>query len=356
MLRRYSRGMSDDKRSQNLAPIHEQPRWLDHDNVVLSPISFEDTKTSDTPSRTAIALALLFTILGFTIQIEAIAYYQEVLGWRKPFLSLYLADSALALPWIFHLIYLRAQQQRVPLRTWVRRYVDDILDSVTTIDAYADGLKLNFLQYVNKTPTPSGFLLGSTAIVTAVLTVSGVSWFVALAYTTPGDLTAIYNCSAFFAAVFSVPLLGQNIGRTTIIAVALSIIGTMIIAYGDSGPTKSETAEPIRQIGMYRLTGNIIAAVGAVTFGLYCVIFKRWTSIQNARHASSSFDLAVAASGLTGAYTFALGWIGIILLHAFRVEVFVMPSMQVLLYLVISIISGAGEQSDSHNLIETNAA
>ncbi len=36
---------------------------------------------------------------------------------------------------------------------------------------------------------------------TTALTVAGLSWYVAVNKTTPSDLTAIYNCSAFFAYV-----------------------------------------------------------------------------------------------------------------------------------------------------------
>ena len=51
----------------------------------------------------------------------------------------------------------------------------------------------------------------TTAFVTCALTFAGISWYIAVNLTTASDLTAIYNCSAFFAYVFSVPLLHEKV-------------------------------------------------------------------------------------------------------------------------------------------------
>ena len=54
--------------------------------------------------------------------------------------------------------------------------------------------------------SPVMYMIRMTAFVTCALTVAGGSWYVAVNMTSPSDLTAIYNCSAFFAYVFSVPI------------------------------------------------------------------------------------------------------------------------------------------------------
>lgn len=182
------------------------------------------------------------------------------------------------------------------------------------------------------------------AIVTLVLTVSGASWFLSLSLTTPADLTAIYNCSTFFAAAFSVPLLKEKIGRITFGAVVLSIAGTFIIAYGDTTaehPLKE--GSPGSQVGTSRLLGNLIACVGAVAFGLYEVLFKKWACSSQPMTAEASLPLTLAASALTGVYTFSTLWVVLILLHIFGVETFVWPSLEVALWIAVAVLSGSSK-------------
>lgn len=75
-------------------------------------------------------------------------------------------------------------------------------------------------------------MLRKTALVTCALTVAGGSWYVAVNLTSPSDLTAIYNCSAFFAYAFSVPLLHEKLRLDKSFAVAVAIVGVLIVAYG----------------------------------------------------------------------------------------------------------------------------
>nr|XP_023907953.1 uncharacterized protein LOC112019670 [Quercus suber] len=175
------------------------------------------------------------------------------------------------------------------------------------------------------------------AIITVILTVSGLSWFVALSFTTPSDLTAIYNCSTFFAAVFSVPLLNEKLGRYSIVAVGLSIVGTFIIAYGDTTAAHSDADK----LGSSRLLGNVIAVAGAIAFGLYEVLLKKWIGSSQPMSPSSSLPLTLAASALTGIYTFATLWVGLVVLHLCRIETFAWPTAQVALWLIISVLTGS---------------
>ncbi|KAI7548879.1 hypothetical protein KC331_g4139 [Hortaea werneckii] len=289
-----------------------------------------------------VAGALLLTVLGFTVNTEATAYFENVLGWKKPFATLYLLHSSLALPWLCHISYLRWKNRHIDYRVWVRDYNNQLRDSISTIDAFTtDGPKLIW-KAPGRVGGPMDFLATAMAIVTLVLTVSGVSWFVSLSLTTPGDLTAIYNCSTFFAAVFSIPLLKERLGWFTISAVVLSIIGTFIIAYGDTTaehPIKSDD-DAASKVGTSRLLGNIVACAGAVAFGLYEVLFKKWACSSRPMSPQATLPLTLAASALTGIYTFAILWVGLVLLHIFGIETFVMPSPQVILWIAISVLGG----------------
>lgn len=322
-----------------------------HDDIELSNLeaeidgapllpSYEETPMPAVPktksSYIAIAVALLVIVVGFTVNTESTAYIEDVLGWRKPFCTMYLTHSALALPWFCHLGYSRFKERKLPYTKWVRSYNDQIREVASTIDAYVyTGPKMVF-KWKGQAAGPLDYLASSMIPVTVALTISGGSWFVALAMTTPGDLTAIYNCSTFFAAAFAVPILKERLGWIAIAAIALSIAGTFVVAYGDTTAEHEESA-----IGTSRLFGNLVACIGAVGFGLYEVLFKKFACSSKPMEPSASLPLTFAASALTGIYTFATLWVGLIILHLTGVETFVWPSVKVGLWLVLAVLSGS---------------
>ncbi|KAK4896607.1 hypothetical protein LTR27_005525 [Elasticomyces elasticus] len=284
-----------------------------------------------------IAAALAITVLGFVINTESTEYFETSLGWRKPFATLYLTHTSLALPWLCYTLYSRFSQRGVTYREWVRDYNNSLREAISTIDAYTTDGPWMVYKFKGRVGGPLDFLLTTMAVLTVVLTMSGASWFVALAWTTPADLTAIYNCSTFFAAAFSVPLLKERLGKYSIIAVALSIVGTFVIAYGDT----TAVHDPGDKVGTSRLFGNVIASVGALAFGLYEVLFKKWACSSQPMGPRQSLPLTLTASALTGFYTLSVGWVVLILLHIFGIETMVWPSGEVWLYIIIAVLSGS---------------
>ena len=287
-------------------------------------------------SYIAIGVVLTITVLGFMINTEATAYFEDILGWKKPFCTMYIMHSTLCLPWFCELGYSRYKNRQIPYKAWVRDYNNQLRELVATIDAYASSGPRMVMKYKGQVAGPLDFLASAMAIITVVLTVSGCSWFLSLVMTTPSDLTAIYNCSTFFAAVFSVPLLKEKLGWVAISAVALSIIGTFVIAYGDTTAAHDESA-----VGTSRLVGNLVACIGAVAFGLYEVLFKKWACSSRPMNPSASLPLTFAASALTGLYTFGTLWIGLVVLHFTGLEVFVWPGAKVGLWIAIAVVSGS---------------
>jgi drug/metabolite transporter (DMT)-like permease len=293
--------------------------------------------------KSLIAGALIIAIAGLVTQTESTAYYEDVLGWKKPFCSLYIMHSSLALPWFLHLAYLRLKELDKPYTTWVRNYNNELRASVSTVEAFAVSGPSIVFKRAGSLGGPLDYLATTMAIITVVLTVSGVSWFLSLVFTTPSDLTAIYNCSTFFAAAFSVPILRQKFGWVGQVAVALSIIGTFTIAYGDTTEHSSDNAEETPVMGASRLFGNVIALIGAVAFGLYEVLFKKWACPSHAVRPSSSLNLTLAASALTGMYTFSCFWVILVIMHFIGVEPFVLPSLHVLKYVILSVTAGSSK-------------
>ncbi|TKA64459.1 hypothetical protein B0A55_10396 [Friedmanniomyces simplex] len=284
-----------------------------------------------------IALALLITVLGFVINTESTEYFESQLAWKKPFASMYVTHSSLALPWICYIAFQRFRARHTPYRVWVREYNNQLREAVSTIDAYTTDGPWMVYKLRGRVGGPLDFLLTSMAALTVVLMMSGISWFIALAWTTPAGLTAIYNCSTFFAAAFSVPLLGERLGWYSIIAVGLSVVGTCVIAYGDT--TAKHDSED--KVGTSRLFGNVVACVGALTFGLYEVLFKKWACSSRPTSPRQSLPLTLTASALTGFYTFATAWVVLILLHIFGVEKFVWPSAKVWVWIIVAVLSGS---------------
>lgn len=355
---------------EHAAPLLEEPRTSQDDDIELSRFDIdeptehlirdEDPLRDHEPpipavpknkrSYIAIGAALVVTVIGFTVNTESTAYFEDVLGWKKPFCTMYITHSALCLPWFGHLAWSRYQERRMPYKAWVRQYNNQIRETVSTIDAYATSGSYCILKRKGNVGGPLDFLATTMAIVTVVLTVSGCSWFLSLVMTTPADLTAIYNCSTFFAAAFSVPLLKEKLGWTAITAVALSIIGTFVIAYGDTTAEHDESSA----IGTQRLIGNLVASIGAVAFGLYEVLFKKWACSSQPMAPAASLPLTFAASALTGIYTFCTLWLGLVVLHLTGVEEFVVPSAKVGLWIFIAVISGSSKlwlKSETMNVL-----
>lgn len=331
---------------------------LGHNNERHSFLSEQEAPKKGTP-KIYIAGALVIAIAGLVTQTESTAYYEDVLGWKKPFCSLYIMHSSLALPWFLHLAYLRFKERSKPYTIWVRDYNNELRASVSTVEAFAVSGPSIVIKRAGSLGGPLDYLATTMGIVTVVLTVSGVSWFLSLVFTTPSDLTAIYNCSTFFAAAFSVPILHQKVGWVGLVAVALSIMGTFTIAYGDTTAHSADSADDPPAVGASRLFGNVIALIGAIAFGLYEVLFKKWACPSQTIRQSATLNLTLAASALTGIYTFSFFWIVLVIMHIIGVEPFVVPSLNVLAYVILSVTAGSSKSFDStkniHLIIRHNA-
>ncbi|KAJ6257974.1 hypothetical protein Dda_7764 [Drechslerella dactyloides] len=117
---------------------------------------------------------------------------------------------------------------------------------------------------------PFYYFFRCIALVTSALTIAGSTWYISVNLTTPSDLTAIYNCSAFFAYAFSIPLLNERPRPEKIISVLVAIVGVLVVAYGDG----ADETDPKGEVST-RLGGNILIGIGSVLYGLYEVLFKK---------------------------------------------------------------------------------
>lgn len=123
---------------------------------------------------------------------------------------------------------------------------------------------------------PFKYILVKAAIITIILTVAGGSWFVAMALTYASDVTAIYNCSAFTAYAFAIPILNEKFSWLKASSVVVAVAGVFIVAYSDDSSSDNSDGEDLYP---NRLWGNLVIFIGAILYGYYEVLYKKYTCI-----------------------------------------------------------------------------
>jgi drug/metabolite transporter (DMT)-like permease len=197
-------------------------------------------------------------------------------------------------------------------------------------------------------------MLRTTVFVSTALTIAGASWYVAVDLTTPSDLTAIYNCSAFFAYVFSIMLLKDKVRLDKAVAVAVAIAGVLVVAYGDTkaprhagphggasggGPPPKDdksTAETTT-----RTAGNLVIGLGSILYGLYEVLYKKYACPPDGTSPGRGMIFANTFGSLIGLFTLTVLWIPLPILHITGLEPFELPHGRAAGLLFISTISNA---------------
>ncbi|WPK24557.1 hypothetical protein PUMCH_001836 [Australozyma saopauloensis] len=139
-----------------------------------------------------------------------------------------------------------------------------------------------------------------SAIVSFVVNIAGFMWHAAMSLTYASDVTAIYNCSAFTAYAFAIPILNEKFSWLKASSVVIAVSGVFIVAYSGAD------SEDLNDQYPYRLWGNIFITIGAILYGYYEVIYKKYVCIAD--HLSK---VITARRQVTFA-NFAMGLISII--------------------------------------------
>ncbi|KAK8024435.1 hypothetical protein PG993_012501 [Apiospora rasikravindrae] len=268
------------------------------------------------------AVFLVISLVSFTIQTELGAYVQNEKGWNKAYCMLYLTHGSWAMLWPVQLLILRVQKWNTPWATFWRRHVA-ILRSTAQQVRHQD---LEPSKHDTST-SPWPYLIRTTAFVTTALTIAGLSWYLAVNMTSPSDLTAIYNCSAFFAYAFSVPLLKEKLRLDKSVAVLIAIVGVLIVAYGDSKPEDASKG-PDTSSGT-RFLGNMIIGAGSILYGLYEVLYKRWACPPEGVAPNRGMIFANAFGSCIGTFTLTVLW------------TFELPTGETAVWLFLSVVMNA---------------
>lgn len=193
--------------------------------------------------------------------------------------------------------------------------------------------------------SPIPYMVKTTAFVTTALTIAGGAWYVAVNMTTASDLTAIYNCSAFFAYAFSIPLLKDKLRFDKVFSVAVAIAGVLVVAYGSSDEDNKKTPDGTigkgKEEAQNRLLGNIIIGVGSILYGLYEVLYKRYACPPEGTSPGRSMIFANTFGSFIGLFTLFVLWIPLPILHVLGLEEFRWPTGEAAWVLLISVIANA---------------
>jgi drug/metabolite transporter (DMT)-like permease len=244
------------------------------------------------------------------------------------------------------LLALRIQKWQQPWPAFWRRHVTLLRQTAQMVQHRTHHVPTHLQK-----KSPVGPFIRTMIIVTCALTVAGASWYVAVDLTTASDLTAIYNCSAFFAYAFAVPLLGEKLRISKMLAVGIAIVGVLVVAYGDTstakhgsksgGGTGGSHAPDSSETPDNRFVGNLVIGVGSVLYGFYEVLYKRIACPPEGTSPGRSVIFANLVGSSIGIFTLLVLWIPLPILHFLGWETFVLPRGEAAWMLVISTLSNA---------------
>ncbi|KAL2158260.1 hypothetical protein VTH06DRAFT_4581 [Thermothelomyces fergusii] len=325
---------------------------------------------------------LVVCLVSFTVQTMLAAEIQHERGWDKAYCMMYLTHGSWVLLWPLQLAVLWARRSP-PEQGW-RRFWDGHVRALRAMALVVETRDLKAAAAAAAVTTvresavygqlggagaggsglfayghsPVRYLVKTTAAITSALTVAGLSWYLAVSMTTPSDLTAIYNCSAFFAYAFSVPLLKEKLRADKMLAVAVAIAGVLVVAYGDGGggssgeesSASSSSSSALSSGGddsssnetgvdpAARFAGNLIIGAGSVLYGLYEVLYKRFACPPDGMDATKGVIFANTFGSMMGAFTLLVLWIPLPVLHVLGWEKFEVPTGETAWLLFVSVL------------------
>ena len=143
----------------------------------------------------------------------------------------------------------------------------------------------------------------------AFLAAHFASWIVSLEYTTVASSVALVTTNPIWIALFSLLVLRERIPLLRALAVALSLLGSAIVLWADTGPIALGATNP--------LLGNTLALMGSLTMCGYLLLGRRlrahipvlaYIGVVYAVAALCLMALALAAGTRMGGYPY-FAWV-----------------------------------------------
>ena len=123
------------------------------------------------------------------------------------------------------------------------------LSTGSLLRSHLHSLKITAAHVLSESPfamrpnlSPQKYMFYVIATLTITLTLAASTWFLSVSLTSASDVTAMYNCSTFFAYAFSIPLLGERFRKDKALAVGLAISGAFLMAWATNDHSGSIAA------------------------------------------------------------------------------------------------------------------
>lgn len=256
-------------------------------------------------------ISLVVSLIAFVAQTETAGYVAHNLQYKKPIFMLYLTHSSWVCLLPLQLLFIKIfKRWRTPWRVFLRRQYELVLNTARATQEHAGDFSGQH---------PLKYIMVTSFYLFVALSFAGSSWYIAVNLTTPSDLTAIYNCSAFFAYAFSVPMLGESLKPAKVVSVVVAIVGVLIVSYWDTNEGEGEVSYPHRGIG------NLIIGVGAILYGLYEVMYKKLACPPNTISPRRQAAFANVVAFCIGLCTLLFLWMLLPILHWTGLEPFELP-------------------------------
>ncbi|KAK4685997.1 hypothetical protein P7C73_g4138, partial [Tremellales sp. Uapishka_1] len=198
------------------------------------------------PHLTPFAI-LLGIVSASTLQTESASYLHLSLDYNKPYFTFFTTHISFTLVFPLHLVLLKLT---TPTPTATH------LSALRHVIAAQLGTEAILHPWIRQ-----------VTWMTILISIPALSWFVAMTFSNPMDITSIYATSSFHVYFFSMLMLGTPLSRWTLGSIALAFAGVVVIALGGKG--ESDAAQ-----GDRRVLGDGIMLFGAIVLGLYEVIYK----------------------------------------------------------------------------------
>ncbi|GME71985.1 unnamed protein product [Ambrosiozyma monospora] len=309
-----------------------------------------------------VILLFLLSLVSFVVQTETTSYVYSI-GFNEPVLLLLLTHGSWWMLWPIQFIangsyktvrrYIRYKRGYEEIndpkkwKGWRRSFASSVkaqhknIFQIAELTAEANlpdftyqyGGTHSFRRYTQFFKSRAiRYMWLSTLILCVVLNVAGSTWYISMGLSTPSDVTAIYNSSAFTAYVFAIPILHEKFSWIKVSAVLTAVAGVFIVAY--SGKDDDAAEYP------HRLLGNIIILIGAILYGLYEVVYKKKccppSSEVSARRQASFSNFSMCLIGIN---TFLILCVPAFFIHIFGIYKFDIPSDGTIwLYVIISLL------------------
>ncbi|KAG5359921.1 hypothetical protein CJU90_5766 [Yarrowia sp. C11] len=272
-------------------------------------------------------ISLVVSLVAFVVQTETAGYVAHNLQYKKPIFMLYLTHSSWVCLLPLQLLFIKVfKRWKTPWRVFLRRQYELVLNTARATQEHAGDFSGQH---------PLKYIMVTAFWLFVALSFAGSSWYIAVNLTTPSDLTAIYNCSAFFAYAFSVPMLGESLKPTKVISVVVAIVGVLIVSYWDTNEGEGDVSYP------YRGIGNLIIGVGAILYGLYEVMYKKLACPPNTISPRRQAAFANVVAFCIGCCTVSFLWMLLPILHWTGLETFELPHGSAAGVMVANIASNA---------------